>query len=89
MPEIEIVQMYYLNRSKNFNTTGNFEREYRPKLYKRLRTFVWEDPIHESFKEFRQRANTFSSFFTIIQTETVIILFSPVFYFNKLFKVIF
>lgn len=50
LPEIEIVQMYYLNRSKNFNTTGNFEREYRPKLYKRLRTFVWEDPIHETVR---------------------------------------
>lgn len=50
LPEIEVVQMYYLNRSKDFNTTGNFEREYRPKLYKRLRTFVWEDPIHETVR---------------------------------------
>lgn len=50
LPEIEVVQMYYINCSGNFNTTGNFKREYRPKLYKRLRTFVWEDPIHETVR---------------------------------------
>lgn len=50
LPEIEIVQMYYVNCSGDFNTTGNFEKEYRPKLYKRLRTFVWEDPIHETVR---------------------------------------
>lgn len=47
LPEIEIVQMWYLN-SKEYNTTENYSKEYRPKLYKRLRTFHWIDPIHES-----------------------------------------
>ena len=46
LPEIEIVQMHYLNKT-GFNTTENFEAEYRPKLYKRLRTFTWIHPIHE------------------------------------------
>lgn len=50
LPEIEIVQMYYVNCAGDFNTTGNFEREYRGKLYKRLRQFVWEDPIHETVR---------------------------------------
>lgn len=50
LPEIEIVQMHYLNCAGDFNTTGNFEREYRPKMYKRLRAFVWEDPIHETVR---------------------------------------
>lgn len=45
--EIEIVQMKYSNQLQ-FNTTYNFDIEYRPKLYKRLRDFCWVDPIHES-----------------------------------------
>ncbi len=47
LPEIEIVQMHYLNKTQH-NTTENFEAEYRPKLYKRLRTFLWINPIHET-----------------------------------------
>lgn len=47
IPEIEIVQMWYLN-SVEFATTENYAKELRPKLYKRLRTFTWIDPIHES-----------------------------------------
>lgn len=47
LPEIEIVQMWYVN-TKKYATTENYEKEYRPKLYKRLRTFRWIDPIHES-----------------------------------------
>jgi glycosyltransferase involved in cell wall biosynthesis len=47
LPEIEIVQMIYANQLQ-FNTTYNFNEEYRPKLYKRLREFRWVDPIHES-----------------------------------------
>lgn len=47
LPEIEIVQMVYANQL-SFNTTYNFDRELRPKLYKRLRTFHWVDPVHES-----------------------------------------
>lgn len=44
---IEIVQMQYSNQLQ-FNCTYNFDNEYRPKLFKRLRTFHWIDPIHES-----------------------------------------
>lgn len=47
LPEIEIVQMKYANQLQ-FNTTYNFDIEYRPKLYKRIRNFNWTDPIHES-----------------------------------------
>lgn len=47
LPEVEIVQMYYTNQLK-FNTTYNYDKEYRPKLYKRMREFKWIDPIHET-----------------------------------------
>lgn len=47
LPEIEIVQMKYANQLA-FNTTYNFDEEYRPKLYKRLRSFRWTDSVHES-----------------------------------------
>ena len=33
-----------------FNTTANYRKEYRPKLYKRLRQFVWEDAVHETVR---------------------------------------
>ncbi|MBQ7359953.1 MAG: glycosyltransferase family 2 protein [Lachnospiraceae bacterium] len=46
LPEIEIVQMKYGNQLQ-FNTIYNFDEELRPKLFKRLREFVWEAPIHE------------------------------------------
>ncbi len=46
LPEIEIVQMHYLTRNE-YNTTQNYMDEYRPKLYKRLRTFTWIHPVHE------------------------------------------
>lgn len=49
MPEIEIVQMYYSNQLK-FGSVYNYDREYRPKLFKRMRTFVWIDPIHETVR---------------------------------------
>ena len=42
LPEIEIVQMYYGNQL-SFGTVYNFDRELRPKLFKRLRTFQYED----------------------------------------------
>ena len=48
MPEIEMVQMLYCTVSNN--TVYNFEKEYRPKLYRRLRPFVWIDPIHETLR---------------------------------------
>ena len=47
LPEIDVVQMFYTNQLE-FNTTYNFDKEYRPKLYKRLRQFSWVDPIHET-----------------------------------------
>ena len=48
-PEIDIVQMYYCNQLQN-NTIYSFDRELRPKLYKRLRPFVWEETIHEAVR---------------------------------------
>jgi glycosyltransferase involved in cell wall biosynthesis len=47
LPEIEIVQMKYANQMA-YNTTYNFDEEYRPKLYKRLRSFRWIEPVHEN-----------------------------------------
>ena len=47
LPEVEIVQMKYANQLQ-YNTTYNYDVEYRPKLYKRLRCFNWVDPVHES-----------------------------------------
>ena len=47
LPEIEIVQMKYCNQLE-FGSVYNFDVEYRGKLYKRLRTFQWIDPIHET-----------------------------------------
>ena len=49
IPEIEIVQMYYCNQLK-FGTVYNYDKEYRPKLFKRVRTFTWIDPIHETIR---------------------------------------
>lgn len=46
LPEIEIVQMKYGNQLE-FGTVYNFDEEYRPKLFKRMREFVWQEPIHE------------------------------------------
>lgn len=46
LPEIDIVQMYYANQL-SFGTIYNYDRELRPKLFKRLRTFVWQGAIHE------------------------------------------
>lgn len=49
LPEIDIVQMKYVN-STDFNTVYNCKKEYRPKLFKRLRTFTWISPIHETIR---------------------------------------
>lgn len=43
---VDIVQMYYCNQL-SFRTVYNYDRELRPKLFRRIRYFVWEDPIHE------------------------------------------
>lgn len=49
LPEIEIVQMKYGNQL-SLGTVYNFDEEYRPKLFKRLRSFVWEEAIHETVR---------------------------------------
>ena len=46
LPEIDIVQMKYTNQLE-FGTIYNFDEELRPKLFKRIRTFRWEEAIHE------------------------------------------
>lgn len=48
-PQIEIVQMLYTNQLQ-FGTTYNYDEELRPKLYRRLREFVWEEPVHEAVR---------------------------------------
>lgn len=47
LPEIEIVQMKYCNQL-SFGTVYNYDEEYRPKLFKRQRSFLWEGAIHET-----------------------------------------
>lgn len=49
VPEIEIVQMYYGNQL-SYGTVYNYDRELRPKLFKRLRTFQWIEPVHETVR---------------------------------------
>lgn len=49
LPEIEIVQMKYGNQLEN-GTTYNYDEEYRPKLFKRLREFTWIEPVHETVR---------------------------------------
>lgn len=46
LPQIEIVEMRYVNQLDN-GTVYNYDSEYRPKLYKRLREFTFIDPVHE------------------------------------------
>ncbi len=43
---IEIVEMRYVNQLEN-GTIYNYDKEYRPKLYKRLREFTFIEPVHE------------------------------------------
>ncbi|MCR4925054.1 MAG: glycosyltransferase family 2 protein, partial [Clostridiales bacterium] len=47
--DVEVVNMTYVNRME-VNTVYNFEKELRPKLYKRIRTLTWVDPIHETIR---------------------------------------
>lgn len=47
--DIEIVQMIYGNQLSN-GTAYNYDAEYRPKLFKRLRTFTWIEPVHERMR---------------------------------------
>lgn len=45
--EVEIVQMKYGNQLQH-GTVYNFDEEYRPKLFRRQRQFVWTGAIHET-----------------------------------------
>ena len=45
-PEVDIVEIKYGNQLEK-GSTYNFDIEHRPKLFKRVRTFQWIDPIHE------------------------------------------
>lgn len=49
VPEIDIVQMKYVN-SDDGHSVYNSKKELRPKLFKRLRTFRWISPIHETVR---------------------------------------
>ncbi len=49
LPEVEVVEMAYANQMR-YNTTANFDVEYRPKLFRRLRAFQFVDPIHEALR---------------------------------------
>ena len=49
LPEIDIVQMKYGNQLE-YNTVYNFDEEYRPKLFKRIREFRYIDPMHETLQ---------------------------------------
>lgn len=49
LPEIELVQMKYGNQLSH-GTTYNFDEEYRPKLFKRLREWTWIEPVHEQMR---------------------------------------
>ena len=46
LPEIDLVQMKYTNQLE-YGTIYNYDEELRPKLFKRVRTFRFEEPIHE------------------------------------------
>ena len=46
LPEIDMVQMYYANQLAH-GTIYNYDKELRPKLFKRIRTFRWQGAIHE------------------------------------------
>lgn len=48
-PEIEIVQMYYGNQLHN-GTVYNFDKELRPKMFKRVRSFKWIERVHETVR---------------------------------------
>lgn len=49
LSEVELVQMKYANQLQ-FGSVYNFDEEYRPKLFKRRREFVWEGAIHETVR---------------------------------------
>ncbi len=48
-PGVEVVQMRYVNPA-DVNMCYNDLEELRPKLFKRLRSWTWIDPIHETVR---------------------------------------
>ncbi|MCR5278734.1 MAG: glycosyltransferase family 2 protein [Lachnospiraceae bacterium] len=48
-PQVDIVQMKYVNQLNN-GSVYNFDEELRPKLFRRVRTFTFIDPIHETLR---------------------------------------
>ncbi|MCR5502651.1 MAG: glycosyltransferase family 2 protein [Lachnospiraceae bacterium] len=49
-PEVEIVQMYYGNQLEN-GSVYNYDKELRPKLFKKYREFRWIERVHETVRE--------------------------------------
>ncbi len=49
-PGVEIVQMYYGNQLEN-GTVYNYDKELRPKLFKKFREFRWIERVHETVRE--------------------------------------
>lgn len=49
LPEIDIVEMKYVNQLAN-GTVYNFDEEYRPKLFKRIREWTFIEPVHETVR---------------------------------------
>ena len=47
-PAVELVQMKYYEPHRS--SVLNSRMEYRPKLFKRLRTFTWINPVHETIR---------------------------------------
>lgn len=48
-PEIDLVQMWYKGQLAH-ESVYNYDRELRPKLFKRVRSFVWEGAVHEQVR---------------------------------------
>ena len=48
---VDIVQMYYCGQTEGKEkSVYNYDRELRPKLFRRTRNFVWENPVHEQIR---------------------------------------
>ncbi|MCR5676193.1 MAG: glycosyltransferase family 2 protein [Lachnospiraceae bacterium] len=47
--DADIVQFFYAGQLSQ-NSVYNYDREYRPKLFKRVRSFVWEGAVHEQVR---------------------------------------
>ncbi|MBR0163451.1 MAG: glycosyltransferase family 2 protein [Lachnospiraceae bacterium] len=47
--QIDIVQMWYRNQLE-YDTVYNYDKELRAKLFKRVRSFIWEGAVHEQVR---------------------------------------